>query len=718
METTAPAATQPRSGGAIRFARRWAQALTGVHAAPMGTGQLQAYLAGHTERLAAAIRDDDVEAHVEGVASCLVESDLHTVAALRRTIEVIADGFLDDLGPELGDDELKIRSRLGRLIAGLSAGFTTALQERTLAEQEKLQRAALRAVRLADRDRRSVEARFRAVFADAGVGIGMVDLTGRVLDVNNAFGRMLGRSPEEIRGHTVTEFIGHGSEHPSTVGGLRDLLSGGRDTCRLETVQRRADGSRLILDLSLSLVRDEEGRPDFLIGVAVDITDRKQLQDRLWHESRHDALTGLPNRTLFSEELAERLAEPVCGRLSVSFVDLDGFKNINDSLGHDVGDQLLVEVAQRLKAAVEGGDRLIARLGGDEFVVIDDGCVGDADVIGPAEAMLAALREPITVGGRELTVSASIGVVDSRAVGADPQQLMRAADITLYRAKAAGKSRLARYDAGDSARQITHHVLATALPAALSRGEFFCEYQPIVGLSDNRLRGVEALVRWKHPQLGVVAPNEFIPVAEETGHIGAVGRWVLGEACRQAGLWSAECTQTSCYLSVNVAVGQLRLPGLADAVMRALDAAGVPPDRLQLELTESAVLGDDRGPVDELRRLAAAGVRLAIDDFGTGYANLAYLTRLPVRQLKLAGEFLKPLRTGRSVDPRHDAVLASIINLAHDLGLNVTAEGVEHQAQADRLKALGCDAAQGWLYAKPGPAEAIRPLLPLASNTR
>jgi diguanylate cyclase (GGDEF)-like protein/PAS domain S-box-containing protein len=695
------------SDGFARFARRWVAALGGTSDAPMAPPQLHGFLERLTRDLATAMFDDTVEATAEEVAAALIEANFHTTTALRRTIEVFADGFLDELRGEPGaDDEVKLRARLGQLLGGLSAGFAQALRERTRSEQEALQRAALRAVRLADRDRRVVEARFRAVFADAAVGIGMVDLGGRVIDVNGAFARMLGYAPEEIRGRTVGEIIGSAGHGPTSSRYL-DLLSGGRDHFRTETTRVRPDGSRLVLDLSMSMVRDDDSAPSFLIGVALDITDRRKLQDQLWHESRHDALTGLPNRTLFAERLAERLAEPACGRLGLSFLDLDGFKDVNDSLGHAVGDQLLVAVARRLEEAVAQGDRLVARLGGDEFVVLDDDCVGEAAVIGPAEAILAALREPFHVGGRELTISASIGVVDSRAVGTDPQALMRAADITLYRAKAEGKSRLARYDPRDSARQITQHTLATALPAALSRQEFFCDYQPIVALADGRLRGVEALIRWRHPHLGIVGPNQFIPVAEETGHITAVGRWVLAAACRQASEWAAAHPTLTCYISVNVAVGQLRRPGLVDDVMEVLTARGLPPERLQLELTESAVLGDDRGPVDELRRLADAGVRLAIDDFGTGYANLAYLTRLPVRQVKLAGEFLKPLRTGHSVDPKHDRLLTAVITLAHDLGLSVTAEGVEHQAQADRLRTLGCDAAQGWLFGQPGPAEEV-----------
>src|SRR5262245_36054591 len=322
-----------------------------------------------------------------------------------------------------------------------------------------------------------------------------------------------------MRGQTVAQSLGT-PRHPPTSARFAELIAGAREHFRTETVRTGPDGGRLVLDLSMSVVRDEAGVPSFLIGVAIDITERRQLQDRLWHESRHDALTGLPNRTLFTERLAGRLENP--GRVSLSFVDLDGFKDINDSLGHDVGDDLLVAVADRLRRAVDGDERLVARLGGDEFVVLDEASGSDDDVVGPAEAIMQALQAPFHIGPHELTVTASIGVVDSHAVNADPHQLMRAADITLYRAKAEGKSRVTRYSARDSARLITQHRLATGLPAALAHDQFYCDYQPIVDLSDGRLLGVEALIRWRHPRLGLIGPNQFIGVAEETGHIRAI----------------------------------------------------------------------------------------------------------------------------------------------------------------------------------------------------
>jgi diguanylate cyclase (GGDEF)-like protein/PAS domain S-box-containing protein len=677
------------------FADRWLAALDGTTDALVPRPQLRAFLAARSAELSALLQSTGTPTAAE-IARQLVDANLHTLAAIRATMAVMVEEL-----PDLGDHA---QDRRAAVIAELAAGFAGALQDRSRREQEALLRSALEAVRSAERDRKASEARFRAVFSDAAVGIGMLDLDGRVIDVNSAFARMLWASPAEMRGQTVAEILGS-RRHPPTYAKFTDLIKGKSEHFRTEAVRTGPDGRRLILDLSMSMVRDEYAQPSFLIGVAIDITERRQLQDRLWHESRHDALTGLPNRTLFTERLSRRLENP--GRVSLSFVDLDGFKDINDSLGHDVGDDLLVAVAERLRQAVDSESRFVARLGGDEFVVLDEASESDSDVAAAAEAILAALRTPFHIGPNELTVTASIGVVDSYAVTTNPHQLMRAADITLYRAKAEGKSRITRYSAPDSARLITQHRLATALPSAIVHGQFFCDYQPIVTLSDGRLLGVEALIRWRHPRFGLILPNQFIGVAEETGHIRSIGRWVLTAACEQASRWLRERPEYTGFMSVNVAVGQLRQAGFVDDVLGILADTGLPPDRLQLELTESAVLGDEREPVDDLRKLADCGARLAIDDFGTGYANLAYLTRLPVTQLKLAGEFLKPVRDERPVDPRHDIVLSSVVGLAHGLGLGVIAEGIEQPGQAERLLRVGCDSGQGFLYGRPGPATAV-----------
>ncbi|WP_230689067.1 putative bifunctional diguanylate cyclase/phosphodiesterase [Micromonospora sp. WMMD558] len=425
---------------------------------------------------------------------------------------------------------------------------------------------------------------------------------------------------------------------------------------------------------------------------------------RFRHQATHDPLTGLPNRALFTERLAAAVNSPgrAAERVGLCFLDLDRFKRVNDSYGHQVGDTLLTIVADRFRRDLDG--HLVARLGGDAFVVLIENTAGTRDVIAVAEAALAAVHEPALVAGHEVAVTASVGLVERQVAGTSPGELMRAADCTMHWAKSAGGDCWELYDAERHHRQLARQALSAAIPAALERGEFFLDYQPLASLRDGRLIGVEALVRWRHPELGVLRPDSFIDLAEETGLIVPLGGWVLAEACRAAGTWSAGGGPAP-FVSVNLAVRQVHRPGLVQEVRALLRHTGLPPERLQLEITESTMMSTAEEPVRALRVLADLGVRIAIDDFGTGYCNLAYLRDLPVTELKVAGEFVAGLRTP---DARADErILASLVSLAHALDLTVTAEGVETAGQAERLRAIGCDAGQGWHFGRPEPADRI-----------
>ncbi len=431
----------------------------------------------------------------------------------------------------------------------------------------------------------------------------------------------------------------------------------------------------------------------------------RDSEARFRHQATHDPLTDLPNRTLFTERLAAAIESPGRGadRVGVCFLDLDRFQVINDSLGHQIGDGLLVAVADRLRRAL--GEHLVARLGGDEFVILVERTAGTDDVVKVAEAALAAVGEPALVDGHELTVSASIGIVECPVDGTSPVDLMRAADATLHWAKSAGGARWSLFDADRNRQELARYALSAAIPAALERGEFYLDYQPLTSLRDGTVLGVEALVRWRHPALGVLRPDRFIGLAEETGLIVPLGSWVLAEACREAATWPAAGAAAP-FVSVNLAVRQVRRPGLVREVHAVLERTGLPPERLQLEVTESTMMSADEEPVRALRVLADLGVRIAIDDFGTGYCNLAYLRELPVTELKVAGEFVAGLSASAD-DPTSrtdERILASLVSLAHALNLTVTAEGVETAGQADRLRAIGCDAAQGWHFGRPAPA--------------
>jgi diguanylate cyclase (GGDEF)-like protein len=445
--------------------------------------------------------------------------------------------------------------------------------------------------------------------------------------------------------------------------------------------------------------------------MAKDITDRKRAERALAHQALHDHLTGLPNRSLLLDRLSQAVARlgRADTRLGVLFFDLDHFKVINDSLGHDAGDRVLQAVAARVAGVLRPTDTL-ARLGGDEFVVVCEALEGPDDASAVADRIARALAPPIDEGVDELIVGASIGVVVTGDDHADPAGLIRDADAAMYRAKEQGRGRAELFDEGMRLRVVGRLRQERALRRALQRDELRLHYQPVVSLPDLGVTGVEALVRWEHPERGLLAPAEFVPLAEETGLILELGDWVLAEACRQAAAWTGVLGEDrTLEVAVNLSTKQLSQADLAKRVAALLERYGLPPAQvaLCLEITESLMLEDPMVTGGLLGDLARVGVRLAIDDFGTGYSSLAYLRRFPVHTLKVDRSFV----SGLGLDADSRAVVAAIIELAHALGLEVVAEGVEEQVQLQALVELGCDRAQGFLFAHPAPPEALAELL-------
>jgi diguanylate cyclase (GGDEF)-like protein len=417
------------------------------------------------------------------------------------------------------------------------------------------------------------------------------------------------------------------------------------------------------------------------------------------HQALHDSLTGLPNRVLFHDRLdhATARAERSGGRLAVLFCDLDRFKTVNDSLGHQAGDDLLVEVARRLASCLRGGDTA-ARLGGDEFAILLEELEGPEVAETIADRVLEALAEPVRIRGRDVFARASIGIARS---GPGTGDLLRSADAAMYRAKAEGRSRHAVFEPAMQEAAVDKLDLETDLQRAVERGELEVHYQPIMALPDAVLVGFEALVRWRHPERGLIPPASFIPLAEETGLIEPIGRHVLNEACVQAAAWRAAHPAAGLTtMSVNLSVRQLDQPRLVDDVAVALAKARLPPSCLLLEITETMLMGDTDQVVARLDALKSLGVRLAIDDFGTGYSSLRYLRRFPLDVLKMA----KPFVDGLAAGTRDDALAGAIVDLGANLGLDVIAEGIEVGEQADRLGALGCGYGQGYHFARPLPA--------------
>nr|WP_203624999.1 GGDEF and EAL domain-containing protein [Streptomyces sp. SID9913] len=567
---------------------------------------------------------------------------------------------------------------------------------------------------------------YRSVFTAAPLAMAVVDREGMVVGVNATLAGLLDSTPEALAGTVAADLVDLSSD-AHTWHAYLEVLRGRRP--ELDCVRRLKHPSAGALWVQVTVTQlppGEDGDDGVLLAVA-DISARRELQDRLRHLEMHDPVTRLPNRTLFFERLTAALEEDSyerggSGRIGLCYLDLDGFKAINDTLGHRIGDRLLTAVAERLTRCAEEAGRartatpLVARLGGDEFAVLVEDSTGTEQLAELAESVLAAVQEPFDLGGRRLSVSASIGVVERHAAGTTPTALMQAADTTLYWAKADGKSRWTLFDPERNAHRMTRQALASTLRPAIERGEFALEYQPLVGMEDDRVHGVEALVRWNHPQFGTLTPNRFIGLAEEDGSIVPLGRWVLRTACRQARRWQVEHPDDPpIFVSVNVAVRQVWDSDLVADVAETLDETGLAPHLLQLELTESAVMGSSGRPLQALKALSDMGVRIAIDDFGTGYSNLAYLSRLPVSVLKLDGSFVRGFqyeeRAAAAPNPADEVIVEAMVQLAHRLGLTVTAECVETSAQATRLRRIGCDTGQGWLYSRPVSPDRISALL-------
>ncbi|QEU94186.1 putative bifunctional diguanylate cyclase/phosphodiesterase [Streptomyces kanamyceticus] len=571
---------------------------------------------------------------------------------------------------------------------------------------------------------------YRAAFTGAPLPLAVVDPDGLVVCANDALAELLGTAADALAGRVAADLVDLASDARAWHA-YREVLRGRQAKLRCTRRLKHPDGHSLWVQVTVQPMPDSqrgdggEGDRAVLLSAA-DISARRELQARLRHVQMHDPVTRLPNRNLFFERLASALEagaydDTSTGRIGLCYLDLDGFKAVNDTLGHRIGDRLLAAVAKRLThCADEAGygrvsAPLVARLGGDEFALLVEESTGTDQLADLADAVLKALQEPFDLSGQRLSVSASIGVVERRAAGTTTTGLMQAADTTLYWAKTDGKARWTLFDPERNAHRMTRQTLASSLRPAVERGEFVLEYQPLVGLADEDVRGVEALVRWRHPQFGLLTPNRFIQLAEEDGSIVQLGRWVLRTACRQARRWQlAHPERDPVFVSVNVAVRQVWDSDLVADVAEILAETGLPAELLQLELTESAVMGSAGRPLQALQALSDMGVQIAIDDFGTGYSNLAYLSRLPVSVLKLDGSFVRGFQYEEGethLNPADEIIVEALVQLAHRLGITVTAECVETASQAGRLRRIGCDTGQGWLYSRAVPPDRISALL-------
>ncbi len=526
-----------------------------------------------------------------------------------------------------------------------------------------------------------------------------------IVYVNPAFERITGYDAAEAIGRNGRFLHGDDRDQPGiTV--LKQAVHDGQEA-RLVLRNYRKDGTPFWNELYISPIRNEAGTVTHYVGVQSDITEQKQAEENLRHMATHDALTGLPNRALLHDRVGQAIsyAERTKSEVAVLFIDIDRFKNINDSLGHAVGDQLITRLGRRLQEAVRKVDT-VARMGGDEFVIILTDIAHESDILQLLPDLLASIAQPILIDGHELSVTASIGISLYPNDGLDVSTLLKNADTAMYRAKDAGRSVFRYYTQEMNADAIDHLRLENDLRHAIKAGELIVYYQPQIESGTGRIVAAEALLRWNHPRHGLISPDQFIPLAEETGLILPIGEWVLRQVCTQVHDWRA-AGLLKLKIAVNLSPRQFQQYDIVDMIRSCLDEHDLPSDWLELEITESSLMQDPETAVVLLEELVQQGFHLAVDDFGTGYSSLAYLKRFPLHALKIDRSFVIDIETNRD----SAAIASAIIALAHKLELKVIAEGVEFESQMEFLYALGCDMAQGYLFGRPMPGDEFMALI-------
>ncbi len=549
---------------------------------------------------------------------------------------------------------------------------------------------------------RASEARAHGIVHNAGDAIVSVRQDGTVASFNSAAVRMFQWPADEILGEHVTKLVALDQldVHESFRRAVSDEVSPADWSSVLDVEAMRRDGTTFSAHLTVGMVEEVGVRT--AVWILRDVSDQVELQERLSYQARHDALTGLANRAAIQEGIGAALKRR--GRthagMAVLFLDLDRFKNVNDSMGHEVGDKLLVAVAGRLRSTLRGSD-LLGRVGGDEFVLVAEQLDSPEGALTLAERLVSLVSQPFSLDGKEVIVGASVGVACASRGDASPESLLAQSDTAMYKAKERGSNMVQMFDLSMQADSDRRLDLERGLRGAVQQNELVLHYQPVLNTDDGAIAGFEALVRWQRPGFGLVAPAEFIPVAEECGVILEVGEWVLNEACRQISAW--EDVGRAVQISVNISGRQLTQDGLVHQIAEALRVHRTSPELLVLEITESFLLEDAEAAARVLMRLKNLGLRLAIDDFGTGYSSLTYLTRFPVDILKIDRSFVS--RLGASAED--ESIIEMIINLSHTLGLGVVAEGVENSAQFEVLRALGANYTQGFYFAKPMPVAEV-----------
>ena len=710
------------------FARRWAEAITGTSYVSMGPDELVAHLVGLVDAMVAAVPAPEFD-HSAGrrIGARLVAAHFTSTGTLSETLALIVDRLPDLLGSERPG--IDIAGRIAQLAGDIAAGYAAALRERSLDEQDSIYRAALRARKQAEHALASSEARFRQVFYSSPVGVAISEATGKIIQCNRSLEDILDYSPGELLGRDLSELFS-ASDRSAMQERYRDLINGRNPRLRGRFPLRRVDGEPVWANLDTSVLPDADSEPRYLVTMVDDITDLQLLEQRLQHQTLYDLQTGLPNRQFFLTHLEKVLArlEP-SAVVTLLHLDLDGFSAINDGLGYSAGDELLDVVARRLEGVLGDRPGMVARLGADEYAILleapDDVDVPvdvPVDIEALAEQINAELAEPHYIGDVGIALTATIGVAQLPVAGCRPEELMRAAGVTLRRLHNQGTRQWAPYDPDTDRAERVELQLAAAMPGALENGELEVTYQPVVTLADHQLVAVEAALSWVHPQYGRLPHERCAHAAERTGAVYAIGRWLLQTAAEQAASWQQQVT-TVPPVAVNLTPSQARDPDLIATITAVLAETGLAPAQLELRApvaairadtgelagSSSGVGGGGEQAEDNLRVLGELGVRAGLYDFAGGIGALRCVADLSPCTVRIATLVSEQVADGSC--PILSQATHTAVHLVRAAGADVIAYPVDTDKQAAYLSSVGANWAAGALFGPPGPPECIEMLL-------
>ncbi|MET1073368.1 MAG: EAL domain-containing protein [Umezawaea sp.] len=685
------------------FAHRWTALISTTVLANISRPELEQLLAALTTQLLHAVSadpEDSEQAHRIGRA--MVEHDFIASETLERSIGFIGEHLISHFRLPASST-----GRLMRVLGSLAAGFSDGLRDRTLDQQELSKTAAVIATRRAQQAQHDSETKFRAVFNSSAVGIAVIGLDDRLLDFNESLVGLLRHPAAELRKLTASSLM-HPDHRTSMTAAIDRLASGEVEHVRAEHKMVRSDGEVVEVLLALSLVRTPTDEPAYYVAMIENMNELRALQTQLVRQSLHDVQTGLANRAQYLGWLENAAGSQGPDTMVLAHFDIDGFRVVNDAFGHDVGNRVLVEVANHLRAVFDGVGQ-VARIGPDEFGVLVKDPKDTRSVIALVENALELLTEPVYIDKHGIAVTASVGVVARRSRGAVASELLRCADITLGWAKADGKAQWALYDRERDLRDRDMCVLAASIPGGLELGEFRVDYQPVVSLADRTLIAVEAKLRWDHPERGVLDPEHFMPLTTSTGMVMRLSRWALERACQDAAGWYTEFGDTAPVVSVDLIARHCQEPELVAEIGKLLQHTGLPAKLLQFELHETvpSIITDDQA--DELDILAGRGVHLVLDQLTGGIVTSKRVREIPLHGIKFAGSIVAALGGGANLVDESAAM--ALIRWSSVLRLPLLADDVRDETVALRLAELGVTHAQGPLFGDPVDADAIRAML-------